>query len=451
MPHIRLSAEGLTRSIAKFREAIVGTSLLGCLLAAAVACQGDAEVAPPTATPGVPTASIEASSTSSITPATPAPTVLVPDSFFTPCEMNQFPVARQRHFLDWSPDGSLLFDFDEKIWIIRGDGSLVELVDPEPLDDRSRHGVHADFSPAGDKVVYSTCHYPTKDGASFKDLKPRPAYEIATINIDGTDQQRRTVNNILDHFPSWSPDGETIVYVRSFSQTPDYNVSGAGVSFLSKEDGWKSVRPMTSVSRVALYAPLWSPDSQRLVVAVSPPGTQWEDPRSWWTMKPDGSERKEVGKSSVPPTWSPDSERLALVELDEAGDLALSIHTVRYDGTDRQEVWDGGLEGHYPPITSTAWSPDGSEILVVSRWLWAINLDSGNTRVLGPEYPPIWLVEAIWSPDGSMIAARGSEYSRHGVGPFGVIVLSADGSDLRILAAEDGNGVLREGDADDDD
>ena len=373
------------------------------MLAAAAACQGDAVVAPatpPTVAPTAPidaittvpttsvitapTASVDTTATSPITPATPAPTVLtvlIDDSVFTPCEMSQFPVARQRNFLDWSPDGSLLFDYDEKIWVIRGDGSLVELVD----DDSSPHDipVHADFSPAGDKVVYSTCRYPTKDGAPFEDLKPRGAYEIATINIDGTDQQRRTVNNILDHFPSWSSDGKTIVYVRSFNQTPDYNASGAGLSFLSEEDGWTSVRPMTRVSRVALYAPLWSPDSQRLVVAVSPPDTQWpdtqwDDPRTWWTMKPDGPDRWEVGKSRIPPTWSPDGERLAFVELDEAGELALAVYTIRYDGTDRQEVWDGGPEGHYPPITSIAWAPDGTEILVVSRWLWAINLDSAT-------------------------------------------------------------------------
>ena len=364
-------------------------------------------------------------------------------------------MVRQRHFLDWSPDGSLLFDFDDRIWIIRADGSLLELVDPKPQDDRSPYGFHADFSPAGDKIVYSTCQYPAKDGASFEDLEPRAAYEIATINVDGTGQQRRTVNNILDHFPAWSPDGKRIVYVRSFSKTVSYNVSGAGVSFLSEEDGWMSVRPMTSFSRVALYAPVWSPDSQRIVVAVSPsgtewPATEWEDPRNWWTINLDGSEIHEVGKSSIPPTWSPDGERLAFVKFDEAGKRTLGIYTIRYDGTDRQEVWDRP-SGEYPqPITGIAWSPDGSEILVVSQRLWTVNVDSGDTRVLGPEYPPIWLEHAIWSPDGSMIAARGSEYSTYGAGPVGVIVLAKDGSDLRILAAADGNGVLHEGDTDDD-
>lgn len=447
-----------------------GPGLLCCLFAASIACQGDTAVERNSPVAAKPTVSVDITSSPSpvvsigsttvpaeparvpITAATSTPTVPVPDSSSNPCGGTFFPARHQREFLDWSPDGSLLFDFDQKIWVIRSDGSLVELVDPDPRDDRSSWGFHADFSPEGDQVVYSTCSYPTEDGmeaASNPTDSRHEGYEIATINVDGTGQQRRTVNNSLNHYPAWSPDGKTIVFVRSHGQTPDYNVDGATLGVLSDEDGEMVVRAMMGgIFRVALYPPVWSPDGQRLVVGVAPPGPRWsDDPRIWWTMNADGTERQKVGESFILPSWSPDGERLAFVEFYGDKGLEATIYTVRYDGTDLREIWESGPPGaNSYPITSIAWSPDGSEILAVSGWLWAVNLESGDTRVVGPQNPPFWLEDAIWSPDGSRIAARSSKYSRVDSGPLGIVVLSVDGSALRILVAEEKRGVLEEWD-----
>ena len=455
----------------------VGPGLLFCLLSVSIACRGDAVVEPTTPIAAEPAASVATTSSPSpvvsigsttapaelarvpITAATSTPTVPVPDSSSNPCGGTFFPARHQREFLDWSPDGSLLFDFDQKIWVIRSDGSLVELVDPDPRDDRSSWGFHADFSPEGDQVVYSTCSYPTEDGmeaASNPTDSRHEGYEIATINVDGTGQQRRTVNNSLNHYPAWSPDGKTIVFVRSHGQTPDYNVDGATLGVLSDEDGEMVVRAMMGgIFRVALYPPVWSPDGQRLVVGVAPPGPRWsDDPRSWWTMNADGTERQKVGESFILPSWSPDGERLAFVEAD---DDAATIYTVRYDGTDRREIWDSqSSEGIYYQISSIAWSPDGSEILVASYWLWAVSLEGGKTRELSPKDPPlpVWFKDAIWSPDGTEIAARIS-MQPHDSGPVVIAMISSeglfadDGSDLRILVAEGDNGVLDEWDTED--
>ena len=460
--YIRLGVEDVRHPSGKFLKEIVLVGLLCCLFAVAVACRDESVVAPFTST----TATPPVSSTPTFTPSvvrpipstTPAPTVSsnptsissFPDSYFSPCGPHHFPVAYHSHFLDWSSDGSLLLDFDEKIWIIHDDGTFNEIVDPDPLDKRNAYGFYADFSPTSDQIVYSTCQYPTNDGplAISQSMDSRyEGYEIATINIDGTAQQRLTVNNHLDHYPVWSPDGGEIVFVGSHGPTADYDVGTAGLFSLSEDGEHMSLRRMTSIPCVALYPPLWSPDGQLLVVSSFETGP-WPYNSSFWTVKSDGSERRKIGESTILPTWSPNSDRLAFVEFYR--DDAATIYTIRYDGTDLQEIWDSGPDGHYPPITSIAWSPDGLEILVVSSWLWTIQADGSGTRVLGPKDSPFWLEDAVWSPDGSKVAARGSEHPQRWFGPFGVIVMGADGSDLRILVAEDENGVLHKWDAIDD-
>ena len=120
------------------------------------------------------------------------------------------------------------------------------------------------------------------------------------------------------------------------------------------------------------------------------------------------------------PSWSPDGQRIAFV-VDDGTDRGLFI--AQADGTDRRKVASD------PGIREVAWSPDGSEILIVSDRpnLVFVSPEGASWRhldlssVLGKEVAPGW--RAVWSPDGSRIAL----YERS------LVTMSRDGADPRIL------------------
>ena len=86
--------------------------------------------------------------------------------------------SSQRHFVQWALGGSqLIFGFDEAVWTVDAGGtSLRNVVDANPgvdsygdqvvfgsSPDESKYGFHADLSPDGSRIVYSTCQYSVKD------------------------------------------------------------------------------------------------------------------------------------------------------------------------------------------------------------------------------------------------------------------------------------------------
>ena len=101
-------------------------------------------------------------------------------------------------FVEWTPDDSrIVFDYVSSIMVVGADGTgLREIVDANSGYD-FEFGFHADLSPDVERIVYTTCQYPTgppSDRRSF-------GYEIATINLDGSDPQRLTHNGKFDYFP----------------------------------------------------------------------------------------------------------------------------------------------------------------------------------------------------------------------------------------------------------
>jgi len=96
----------------------------------------------------------------------------------------------------WSPDGTKIFfdsgeGYNRDIYIMDIHGANQELV-------IEAEGGWPDWSPDGTQVAF------------FGREAGNP--EIYIANIDGTNRTRMTFNNIDDWEPSWSPDGEWLVY-----------------------------------------------------------------------------------------------------------------------------------------------------------------------------------------------------------------------------------------------
>ena len=357
----------------------------------------------------------------------------------------------QRHFLQWSQDGSrLIFDFDEAVWVLDVEGPRVrKAVDGNPgvdsylsptVDDpaflipnESKYGFHANLSPDGYRIVYSTCQHPVEDlptGSPNNGERRSLGYEIAMINVDGTGQHRLTNNIHVDHYPVWSPDGTQVAFVSTpGGDNSSYDKRYAQLLIMAADSSGRPIRITPSSIQVALYPPVWSPDGQHLAF-LAYAGEYYPYERILYTVRGDGSELNRIGKATTLPAWSPDSDQLAFAKV---GREDASIYTVSPDGTDLRQIWSSELK---TPIIQISWSPDHTELLVVAAGLWAIRPDGSGNRALVSSNSAIWLDGAVWSPDGSSIVARGTGRPPR-ADYFKVLSMDRDGTNVRLLVGMD--------------
>jgi serine/threonine protein kinase len=199
-----------------------------------------------------------------------------------------------------------------------------------------------------------------------------------------------------DTQPAFSPDGNRIAF-RS-------ERSGGGI-FLMGSTG-ESVKRLTDFG----YNPSWSPDGREIVVST----VRWDDVMSrggqgqlWAIHVGSGSRRRiQTPGDAVQPSWSPNGRRIAYWSVSNAGQR--DIFTVPAAGgpavavtTDAAVDWD--------PV----WSPDGRQLYFSSDRggtmnLWRVAIDQASGTLLGaPEpltVPAAWTGFVSISADGHSLA-----------------------------------------------
>jgi len=262
------------------------------------------------------------------------------------------------------------------------------------------------WSPDGEALYYSV----GLDGTDNR--------SIYTIDPDGTALRRLTNAGVDDFDPAFSPDGETIVFVRTL-------VAKSGTEnpelYLMNADG-TDVRRLTRWPGSDL-SPSWSPDGKRILFVRGVSGGF-----SLYTIRPNGTGLAKLGPtgSSPPeqPAWSPDG---SVIVATRPGELALFSASGEFE---RDLVaLDGDL------ASSASWSPAGDLISFIrttqcsycdeSGDLWTVAPDGSNPQKVFADAR-----DAAWSPDGKYFVVLRSD----------LLIVTSDGQIVRRLRATRGAG-----------
>jgi Tol biopolymer transport system component len=251
------------------------------------------------------------------------------------------------------------------------------------------------LSPDGKSVVY------VKTVGSDTDLY--------LLRIGGRNAVRLTPDSPADDLqPAYSPDGERIAF-RS-------ERDGGGV-FLMSASG-ESVTRLTSLG----YSPSWSPDGAEIVVA---PGT-FTDPTALFNnatglsvVNVSSGQIRPLATTirALQPSWSPGGTRIAFWGLrGQSGQK--DIWTVAANGSDAAQ--DGvSVTDDAAFDWSPTWSPDGHYLYFASARggtvnLWRVAIEERSGRVLSkPEpvtTPSTWSGYLSFSRDGSRLAFASLDY-----------------------------------------
>jgi TolB protein len=180
-------------------------------------------------------------------------------------------------------------------------------------------------------------------------------------------------------YPSWSPDGSSILLAGCIACDPDPTAKKVpnstpppGRLFVVPTDG-TAARTLPMNADINAGTAVWSPDASTIAYRT-PTGIAV-------TTMADAHETIVTHGIDLELAWSPDGHRIAFARLDDEG-VNNGIYTVSIDGTHLTRLTDG--DDHLPD-----WSPDGST-LVFSRpdnhaccpSTWVVSSGGGEPRVL---------------------------------------------------------------------
>jgi len=241
--------------------------------------------------------------------------------------------------------------------------------------------------------------------------------EIHIAHLDGTEKFQVTNNRTINLFPSWTPDGKSIIYTSYKDRTPGlYQFE----LFSGKELKWSPVNGRYIGGQM-------SPDGQYIAATLEQAGDT-----SLYLLDRSGRAIRRLTSDpglEVSPSWSPDGKQIVFVS-DRSGSPQLYILDVG-SGKSRRLTYSGSYN------TAPAWSPRGDRIAYTGRVgrrfaIFAIGADGGEARQLTSDSYDS--EDPAWAPDGRFIA-----FSSNRAGRSHIYIMQAGGENQRRLAASGGD------------
>jgi TolB protein len=225
-------------------------------------------------------------------------------------------------------------------------------------------------------------------------------FEIFVMQSDGSQVTQLTNHPGLDLLPSWSPNGQKLVFARTRQ-----DFSGIDIYVMDANGGNQTLLADNGDN------PRWAPNG-RQISFERPAGAGL---LGLYVLDANGRNLRNltnnIGDRSA--AWSPDSSKLVFQRYDpQTG--SQDLYAIHADGSQLTRLTNAeGTEIH------PRWSPDGARLVFVRYFpsngqqrIYLLNADGSNEVRLtnhegrGSESSP------IWSPDGSRIAfARYNGYS----------------------------------------
>jgi TolB protein len=285
--------------------------------------------------------------------------------------------------------------------------SIEEPTSPVPIP--SAGATPATGEPSG-KIVF-TCQL----------YKFTSAEQICIMNADGSGQRDLTAEPGNRHFyPSLAPDGLSVVYSQ-FRENEIYEIM---------EQDLTGGPPRRLTDRLgALTGPEISPDGKSIVFMRSPPAS---DEYQIWIMDRDGGNpHRLLDTPGWDPTWSPDGAQI-LFASDRDG--LIQLYAADLDGTAVRRVTDlpaiRGRSDWSAQDLITTYSGESW-----NREIFVLNADGTQVRQVSPSGGNSQ--GPSFSPDSGWIAFTAYFDKMDDIHGCEIHIMRVDGSDLRRLTSND--------------
>ncbi|OGU28687.1 MAG: hypothetical protein A2X67_09090 [Ignavibacteria bacterium GWA2_55_11] len=232
------------------------------------------------------------------------------------------------------------------------------------------------FLPDGKRILYAGTH------ASNVDCIPRPdkskgyvwgvygAYDIYTVNVDGSDLRVLTSTPWYDAEATVAPNGKKIVFTSSRDGDLDLytmNLDGSDIRRVTNELGYDGGAFFSWSGKRIVYRGFHHTDSasvaeyKRLLAEQLVRPTRMEI----FVSNDDGTDRKQLtnnGAANFAPFFHPDDARIIFASnMNDPAGRGFHLYVMKDDGSVMEQVTSGGSFNAFPMF-----SHDGSKLVFVS-------------------------------------------------------------------------------------
>jgi Tol biopolymer transport system component len=265
-----------------------------------------------------------------------------------------------------------------QIYLARLDGS-----EPTKLTTVEAGACQPSWSPDGQQLVFTS---PCSNRAEFYETSYSKS-SLYLINVDGTGLKQLTAAPGPDFDPAWSPDGSRIAFTsmrNGFRQIYLLDVESLAVTLLTD-----------TASSIESSQPAWSPDGTRIVYTVKRVSAY-----QVWAMTDTGTDAIQLARSGQDrwdffPVWSPDGKSIFFSQRNKGPSQAW-VKYVNFENLS-QDPKDANLPA---PVENLSFSPDGLWLVFESiesignRDIFLMTVDGGGrTRLTSDsknDFDPAW-------------------------------------------------------------